>query len=520
MPVDWGLLSGDPEAAGFKSGNDYVKQLYAAQAQKQAGALYGSGDTQGAVAALAKAGQLPQAMQLQQGANQQNTYNQQQQDRQANIGAATALASGDTAGAAAKAASTGDLSKVEGVNSYAQSEADRKAATFEKQQAVMQSGVPFLTQAIQADPNSASQAFDLLAPHLKGAGTDDATIAQQKEQFLANPQQWLQVHGRLAKYTIQKSEDGAVLAVDENNPTAQPVVVYKGGEKPPPGYEAGPNNTLAPIKGGPADPDVKKQDALNRRQVIVNNPAPAATGTAPDADAIKNDVRIWLASKGTIQPQYAFGNAGAPSRAMFDSEKNNIMKEMSVSPEDVASGRAARVADQSSLTQLTKVQGGVEAASNTMKNSIALAKELIPKGGAQGQSPVINRWVQAGRRSILGDKDVATFNNHLDTVADEYAKIMGGGVNGSAAATDSARADAHARISKADNAQTLQSILDGLVQESEGRNRSNLAQIAAVKARLSGYGSGAASPQTQAPAASAVQQPQAPVDYKTYFGAP
>lgn len=500
MAVDWGMGVVNPQPA-FAAGSEYVDKLYNMQAQKRAAGKIVTGDYRGAAADVASRGDIKGATAL---TNQATATD-----------AGAQYASGDYAGAAGTLAKGGDLQGAETLATRAQTSADQKAAAFQKQQEVLQRGVPFLTQALQQggdDPAIASQAFDMVAPHLVGAGTDPAEVAKQKEAFLANPQQWIQAHGAMAakKYSFQKNGDD-IAVFDEANPSAGPVFTLHGdnpndwevkniivGDKEQTVSVNKKTGETKPVAGG--QPGARFNPAT---QIRIDN---QQEQSKPDAEAIKNDVRIWLASKGTIQPQYAFGAAGAPSRQMFDTEKNNIMKQMNVSPEDVASGRAARVADQASLTQLTKMQGGVEAASNTMKNSIRLASELIGKGGATGQSPIINRWIQAGRRSVLGDPDVATFNNHLDTVADEYAKIMGGGVNGSAAATDSARADAHARINKADNAQTLKQVLAGLIQEAEGRNASNAAQVETVKARLAGYGSGAASPApVQAPTAPPTQ---------------
>lgn len=203
--------------------------------------------------------------------------------------------------------------------------------------------------------------------------------------------------------------------------------------------------------------------------------------TPIDQEAIDNDVRLWIASKGSINPNYGMGAAGVALRQAFDSRRNQIMQQMGVTPEDVASGQAARKADMQSLTKLQANADQISAFEQTASKNADLALQLAAKGGgASGQSPLVNKWVQEYRKWINGDKNVSSFTAALGTFADEYAKVVGG-QNGS---TDSLRAEAYNRINTAMNQGQLQSVVQTMKQEMANRTSSNDYQLNTIKARL------------------------------------
>lgn len=208
---------------------------------------------------------------------------------------------------------------------------------------------------------------------------------------------------------------------------------------------------------------------------------PLAGGAAPiDQEAIKNDVRIWIASKGTINPQYGMGTLGAAQRQAFDTQKNAVMTDLNVTPEDVASGQAIRKADVKSLGSLQTQADNIKAFEGTASKNADLALSLLDKGGPQGQSPILNKWTQEWRRWVQGDTSVSQYTAALGTFADEYAKVVAG-QNGS---TDTVRATAYDRINSAMNNGTIRGVVATMKKEMSNRSDSNDEQIASIKKRL------------------------------------
>lgn len=392
MAVNWEMGVVNPQPA-FAAGNDYVDKLYNMQAQKSAGRKIVSGDFRGAAGDLASRGDVKGATAL---TNQATAAD-----------AGTQYAAGDFSGAAGTLAKGGDLQGAESLATRAQTSADAKAAAFQKQQEVLQRGVPFLTQAIQqggSDPQIASQAFDMLAPHLVGAGTDPAEVAKQKQAFLANPQQWIQVHGAMAqkKYTFQKVGDD-IAVFDENNPTQTPVVTFHGSKPPPAGYENGPAGpdgapTLVPITGGPADPVVKKQDATDRRQVIVNNPTQPAGGA--DAELGDDDAKFLaeqlISGDTSVLQNVGRGAQGAKNVIKLRHFAVELAKSRGMSGTDAAAAIAEftglKAGERTLGTRGTQINLAADEAKTFSQQALA-ASQAVPRGNFR----TLTRLIQLGQ---------------------------------------------------------------------------------------------------------------------------
>jgi hypothetical protein len=100
-------------------------------------------------------------------------------------------------------------------------------------------------------------------------------------------------------------------------------------------------------------------------------------------------------------------------------------------------------ADVGSLTQITKMGTVASSQESALNGAISQATDLMNKGAGTSIGPVVNRWIQAGRKAT-GDPDVAAFNTAMETAANEYAKI----ITGSNATTDASRAEASAMLDK------------------------------------------------------------------------
>jgi hypothetical protein len=62
-----------------------------------------------------------------------------------------------------------------------------------------------------------------------------------------------------------------------------------------------------------------------------------------------------------------------------------------------------------------------------------IALELSQKVDRTGV-PILNKWINAGRRSVTGDADLAAFDANIKATVNEYAKIVGGGTGSGATA--------------------------------------------------------------------------------------
>jgi hypothetical protein len=126
-------------------------------------------------------------------------------------------------------------------------------------------------------------------------------------------------------------------------------------------------------------------------------------------------------------------------------------------PEDNAIRQAAFKASKQELVKLQSQRGPVMSFARTAELNLQNALRLSDKVDRTG-SPVVNRWLLAGRKSILGDKDVSNFDAAVRTGINEYAKVVssatGGGVT-----SDTARKEIEAQLNSAMNPEQIKDMM-------------------------------------------------------------
>lgn len=228
-------------------------------------------------------------------------------------------------------------------------------------------------------------------------------------------------------------------------------------------YFAGPNPQLHGPKTQAYVQSVmaKMQGAAQPYQVAATSDTPAPPTIpgyhllhAPDQiqpeAALTDDAVQLLAGRylkdGSLPP-LGMGKAAAGARQKILNQATKMAKDLGLDAGDLVAGtldiKATGHALDKSMTQLSTVKSFEETA---LKNA-DLMLTLAPKGGGQSNIPALNRWLQAGRKQIAGDKDVTSFDIALGTFADEYAKIVSGST-GSQGSTDASRREAYDRLSK------------------------------------------------------------------------
>lgn len=212
--------------------------------------------------------------------------------------------------------------------------------------------------------------------------------------------------------------------------------------------------------------------------------------SAPGDDKPMSDEGIAYAGtmyrdKGVLP---SFGNsryAVQDRKRIIDWAANRDNKSADAAGGDIVT-QAGVKADTGSLAQTTRYRNQVESFEETAQQSAKLIRSLAPKGLGPTGVPVIDSWMQAGRKAV-GNADVVKFGNAIDTFTSEYAKIMSG-ATGAAGSTDSARAKAEGLINKAQNADQLYGALDVMQQEMNIRRKSLIDQEAQIRDELGAVG--------------------------------
>jgi hypothetical protein len=138
------------------------------------------------------------------------------------------------------------------------------------------------------------------------------------------------------------------------------------------------------------------------------------------SDAEKdNAYRNFIVNK--VTPTFGIGNSGRPDRNAWTQGLNKYMVDNGITPEDVASGRAAVKFQSAPQTMQTKA---------ILTTIDPLLKKLEEAGGILGNSnlPGYNRAVNFLKKET-GSADIVAFNNlRNDTVAEIERGLMGTGV--------------------------------------------------------------------------------------------
>lgn len=200
----------------------------------------------------------------------------------------------------------------------------------------------------------------------------------------------------------------------------------------------------------------------------------------PGPDAINTSAENYLATG--VLPSFGVGGAQAKS-AILD-QANKLMKERGLSPEDVRAGNVDAKTAASALQKTQQQQAALENFSGTMEKNIEIVKDYMAQGVGPTGLPVVDAWVQAGRR-MTGDDDVAKFGAALYGVITEAAKINSGAL-GNAPLSDTQLKEVQNLVNKQDNQKTITGVLDTFTLERDNRINSINDTLARLQARAAG----------------------------------
>lgn len=157
---------------------------------------------------------------------------------------------------------------------------------------------------------------------------------------------------------------------------------------------------------------------------------------------------------------------------------------------DIALSRADYGANKATLKQMQNYISRADTFQSVFLKNIQQVKKYS-EAGVGGSVPVINKWIQAGRRAT-GDPDVAAFDAAIRTAGREYARIMSGPTS-NAQLTVSAQATADEMLSPNMNAEQLQSVITVMEQDIQNSIQSAADTVDVIKNNISaggGQGSG------------------------------
>ena len=170
---------------------------------------------------------------------------------------------------------------------------------------------------------------------------------------------------------------------------------------------------------------------------------------------------------GTLPPNLGRGQQGPREIASILKEASAQAAARGDTPEAQRIAQLANKANASALGKLTTQQTMVGAFEKNFTKNADIALELSAKNSRTGM-PIVNAWVNAGKRAVTGDADLAAFDVSVKATVNEYAKIVSGGSGGGATAQGEI-GKIEGLLSSAQNTQQVTAVLNLMKRETANR---------------------------------------------------
>lgn len=262
-------------------------------------------------------------------------------------------------------------------------------------------------------------------------------------------------------------------------------------------------NGVKPGSAPPAPP------SRGPRIQVLQEGTPPADDVALTPSAVDLMAGKYLAN-GSL-PTFGGGKIGAANKLAIINRASDMADKLGLSADDLIAGTATVHALSKALTTGTTLVEQLQANESTLTKNIDLMLSLAKKGGGPTGVPVLNRWIQAGRKSLAGDPDVTAFNVAVDSVSAESAALLTRATgSGGAATTDAAMREAHDRFPNAGTYAQLESAARTALADGHNRVASNQAMVEGIRAQLRAGPGGSAPATTPAAVAPSAAPPSAP----------
>lgn len=172
--------------------------------------------------------------------------------------------------------------------------------------------------------------------------------------------------------------------------------------------------------------------------------------------------------------------------AAVEKKVPEMAKERGLTPAETSSFKATRDALSASLKDRTKFV----AASNQFVANFGKEADIVEeylKPGVGGKSPVLNRWIQAGRQKIAGDPEVSAFDTALRGLAREHQRIVTG-VTSNAQLHASAQATADELLNVNMNEAQIRATLKVMREEAKNARDSGEDEVKSLTSQLEKVG--------------------------------
>ena len=172
----------------------------------------------------------------------------------------------------------------------------------------------------------------------------------------------------------------------------------------------------------------------------------------------------------TLPANLGRGTQGPRQTAQILNEAANLAAARGETAEEQRIRQLANKSYAQALSKITTQEAVVGAAEKNFTANADMVRGLSQKVDRTGV-PILNKWINAGKRSVLGDPDIAALDANIKATVNEYAKIVGGGT-GSGATAQGEVTKIEGLLSAAQSPAQIESVLNVMAKEVGNRKQS------------------------------------------------
>lgn len=141
--------------------------------------------------------------------------------------------------------------------------------------------------------------------------------------------------------------------------------------------------------------------------------------------------------------------------------------ESNVSAADAVVGQAEGKAVEMSMKQMQKTRDNIDAYERQFQKNMTIAKSAFDKLD-NTKMPLLNKWINAGKRNLTGDPDIAAVDTAVKAVVDEFSKIVSGAMGNTVVAQGQIKR-VEKLLNDAQSPEQVKAALDVMEQETHNR---------------------------------------------------
>ena len=190
--------------------------------------------------------------------------------------------------------------------------------------------------------------------------------------------------------------------------------------------------------------------------------------TLEGASILGHDALVNAATRYNIDgtlPPLGMGKAGAATRGAILDMAAELNK--GVDPTDQRLRHISTKANASALSDLTKREAQVGAFERNFTKNADIVSKMASDLDQTG-APVVQRWINAGKKKVAGDPKIAAYDVAIKAVVNEYGKIVSGSMGNTAIAQSEIKR-MEDLINNAQTSEQIQAVVDLMRQETNNR---------------------------------------------------